>query len=82
MKLGNLVRDTVTGFEGIAVSEVKYINGCRQFCIQPKAGADGKFPEGQYIDHQRLEVIGDGVALPSSDTGGVMSNTPSANYRG
>lgn len=79
--LGKQVRDVVTGFEGIATAEVSYINGCKQFCIQPKA-VDGKIPEGQYIDHQRLEITGNGVQMPSSDTGGVMSNTPSANYRG
>lgn len=79
--LGKKVRDAVTGFEGIAVSEVNYINGCRQFCVQPKS-TDGKMPEGQYIDHQRLLVVGEGVEMPSSDTGGVMANTPATNYRG
>jgi hypothetical protein len=81
MKLGNLLRDSVTGFEGIATSEVTYLNGCRQFCITPKS-TDGKMPDGQYIDHQRLIVVSEGIALPSSDTGGVMRDTPSATYRG
>lgn len=81
MKLGNLVRDAVTGFEGIATAEVNYLSGCKQFCVVPKS-TDGKMPEGQYIDYQRLTVVGEGVALPSTDAGGVMSNTPSATYRG
>jgi hypothetical protein len=79
--LGKQVRDVVTGLEGTATAEVKYINGCKQFCVQPKA-VDGKVPEGQYMDHQRLEVIGEGPSMPSSDAGGVMTNTPSTNYCG
>jgi hypothetical protein len=81
IKLGQEVRDVVTGFEGIATSKVEYINGCVQFGVQPKA-ADGKFPESVYLDHQRLQVMGDGPVMPSSDTGGVMRDVPSTTYRG
>lgn len=81
IKLGQQVRDVVTGYEGIAVAKVEYINGCVQFAVQPKA-TDGKLPESNYIDHQRLETIGAGPAMPSSDTGGVMRDVPPASFRG
>ena len=81
IKLGQKVRDAVTGFEGIATSKVEYINGCVQFGVQP-ASNDGKFPDSVYIDHQRLQVVGEPIAMPSSDTGGVMRDAPPAAYRG
>jgi len=81
IKVGQQVRDVVTGFEGIATSKVEYINGCTQFGVQPKA-VDGKFPEAVYLDHQRLQLVGEGPAMPSSDTGGVMRDVPSTTYRG
>jgi hypothetical protein len=81
IKLGQKVRDAITGFEGIATAKVEYINGCVQFGIQPQA-TDGKMPESVYLDHQRLVAVGDGPALPSSDTGGAMRDAPPASYRG
>jgi hypothetical protein len=82
IKLGQHVRDVVTGFTGIATAKVEYINGCTQFAIQPATAADGKYPEPVYLDHQRLEVVGAGPAMPSSDTGGVMRDTPPTSFRG
>lgn len=79
--LGNIVRDSVTGFKGTAVARIEYINGCIQFCVLPTV-VDNKMPEGVYIDYQRLEFVETGVALPSSDTGGAMHDTPSSSYRG
>jgi len=80
VKLGQKVRDVVTGFEGIATAKVEYINGCVQFGVQPQA-AEGKFPDSVYVDHQRLAMISEGPSMPSSDTGGVMRDTPPSNYR-
>lgn len=76
IKLGSKVRDIITGFEGIATARVEYLNGCIQYCITPKSN-DGKYPDHQYIDHQQIEVVDDGVDISSNGTGGVMSNTPS-----
>ena len=79
IELGNKVKDIVTGFEGIAVSKVEYLNGCVQFCIKPLKGKDGKMPEGEYIDQQQLSVVSVGVAVKVKDTGGVMGDTPKGN---
>ena len=74
--LGNKVKDIITGFEGIATSKVEFLNGCIQYCVKPIIGTDGKMPEGEYIDQQQLVVIGQGVAIESKGTGGIMSDTP------
>lgn len=75
IKLGQKVRCKVTGFEGIAIVECKYLNGCVQYCVKPPA-KDGKMIDGEYIDVQQLEVIGDGVSVTTRDTGGIMPDAP------
>jgi hypothetical protein len=73
--LGQKVRDQITGFEGIAVAKVEYINGCIQFGIKPKS-TDGKMPETVYLDEQTLEVVDAGVAIEARRTGGENMDTP------
>jgi len=89
IKLGQKVRDIVTGFEGIATAKVEYLNGCIQFCVKPKV-TDGKMLDSEYIDIQQLEIIDDGLLNASglfqkvkdTFTGGDMSDTPSDRYNG
>ena len=83
IKLGDKVKDKVTGFMGIATSKVEYLNGCIQFYVAPKMKPkDNKMPDGNYIDQQQLEVVGKKVKVKKKDTGGSMSNTPSGTYNG
>ena len=80
--LGQKVKDKVTGFTGIAISRVEYLNGCVQFCIKPEMVKKGEMPEGQYIDDMQLEVVGRGLSIPSEPDGGPMSDMPSERYGG
>jgi len=61
IKLGRLVRDKVTGFEGIAVARTTYLQGCDRIELQPKVGKDGKLDEPQAFDEPVLETIGAGI---------------------
>ena len=54
-KQGETVRDLVTGFKGIVVARTDYISGCNRYQLQPKVGADGKFPDSVTIDEPALE---------------------------
>lgn len=74
--LGKKVRCKVTGFEGITTAKVTYINGCVQYCVKPKVKKDGSFPDGIYIDIEQLEIIGKGVEITPSETGGVQRDMP------
>ena len=76
IRLGLKVRDKVTGFEGIATAKCEYINGCIQYGVTPKIGEDGKYPDCQYLDYKRLEIVGDGVNIDFEDTGGPMIDAP------
>ena len=68
--LGTLIQDRVTGVSGIATARVEYLNGCVQYCLKRKMREDGTVPEGLYIDEGQLEVIGDGIRIPSRPGGG------------
>lgn len=79
IKLGNKVRDKVTGFEGIATAKVEYITGCDQYCVNPGVGKDGEIREGVYIDVMRLEVVDQGISIEVSATakpGGPQMDCP------
>lgn len=58
IQLGDKVRDTMTGFEGIAVTIADYLNGCRRIAVQPTKLKDGKVPDDVYFDEQQLERLG------------------------
>ncbi|WP_338876939.1 hypothetical protein WBJ53_14885 [Spirosoma sp. SC4-14] len=75
IKLGQKVRCKVTGFEGIAIVKCEYLNGCVQYCVKP-AARDGKMIDGEYIDVQQLEVVGDGISVIAQQTGGIMPDMP------
>lgn len=83
IKLGQRVRDTVTGFEGIATSKVIYLNGCVQYCVKPKVAADGKMPVGEYINEEQLVILeGDAVCLEQEKNGGPIPDVPPKIYNG
>ncbi len=56
-KLSAKLKDTLSGFEGCATARLETIDGCVQYHIQPPVDKDGKKPDGEYIDWQRLEQV-------------------------
>lgn len=70
MKLGDTLRDKITGFTGVAVSVHEYLHGCRRFSLQPTDLRDGKPVETHSFDEPQLEIIADGGVAPKS------GNTP------
>ena len=65
--LGDKVRDTLTGFEGIAVARANFLYGCERICIQPFGLHEGKIIEGQYVDEAGVELVEKGVILPAAN---------------
>ena len=79
IKLGQKVRDKVTGFDGIVVAKINYISGCSQCGINPQVKSGEKYPDCTYIDNCRLEVIGEGVSMDDlelKEPGGCMIDAP------
>lgn len=83
IKLGNKVRCMVTGFSGIAIARLQYLNGCIQFGVKPPVDKKtGKIEDAQYIDQEQLEVVGAGLYVAPKPTGGSSTDAPKHDYRG
>ena len=65
IKLGQRVKDKVSGFIGIAVAKCEYLNGCIQFHITPPVDEKGNERKDQWIDAAQLEIIDNGVLSES-----------------
>lgn len=69
VKLGNKVRDTITGFTGVAVARTDWLYGCSRIGVE-QAGLDkdGKPLEVQWFDEQRVQVVADDGPTVSPDS--------------
>lgn len=75
IELGDLVRDIVTGFEGIAVSKHIFLTGCNRWGVQPvpqpaKKGAPIQIKtDSTAFDEPQLVIVEKGkVKLPEAKT--------------
>ncbi len=73
--LGARLKCRATGFTGIVMAMVEYLNGCIQYGIKPPA-TDGKMPDTIYIDQQQLDYVDAGIAVEAARTGGEMIDVP------
>ena len=81
IKLGDIVRDMVTGYEGMAVSEHSYLNKCVRISIQGVVDKDGKIPDSQTFDIEQVAVVKSNVyeGIDVQPTGGPQ-NAPKPKY--
>jgi len=56
VKLGSMVRDRITGFEGVATGRAEYLHGCPTVLVESPQLEKGEIKK-QWIDEPRLEVI-------------------------
>ena len=74
IKLGQRVRDVVTGFEGVADCRMEWLNGCVRVQVQPPARREKKdgpqyVQDSKVFDEEQLEVLDDEpIALPRHKT--------------
>lgn len=70
IKLGQKVRDKITGFEGIAIARTEWLYSCVRLGVQgQKVKDDGTLPEAQWFDEPQLEPIEE-VERPKPRTNG------------
>ena len=74
--LGKEAKCKVTGFTGIIISVVYYLNGCVQYCVKPPINKDGEMPDGEYIDIDEVEIISDGIKIKAKPGGGPQRDCP------
>lgn len=72
VKLGDRVRDSVTGFTGIAVARTEWLHGCDRIVIQPdKLDKDGKVQPNESFDEPQVIVLQAGkIKRGNKNTGG------------
>ena len=59
IKLGQKVKDSLTGFTGIVVSATEYLYGCRRLEVQPdKLNKDNTVAGSRWIDEPQLTLVG------------------------
>lgn len=82
VKLGDTVRDIVTGFTGIAVARTQWLHGCDRIAIQPPVGKDGKPVDNAAFDIMQIEVLKSAkVAKTAKKTGGPQNEKAALSRR-
>lgn len=70
IKLGDVAKDTITGFEGVVVSRTEWMNGCVRLQLQPQRLKDGKPIESNLFDIEQLELVTDNHKAKAMPSGG------------
>lgn len=70
IKLGDEVKDTVSGFQGIALLRHSYLQGCDRICIQPPVNKDGELPKTATFDEPSLVIVEKQKAKEGNRTSG------------
>ena len=71
IKLGDVARDSVSGFEGVVVAYCNWLHGCARLTIAPKKlTAEGKPVEMQTFDLLQLELVETRNHKAKTETGG------------
>lgn len=71
--LGTKLRDTITGYEGVAIAKTVYMNGCVQFHLKSNIIKDGKTAMAEPFDSQQLETVEKPKKeIKKKPTGGIM----------
>jgi len=76
-QLGDLAKDTITGFKGIIVTKTEWLNKCVRVGLQPRELHEGKPIDMQHFDIEQIEVItADALNIDKPPTGGDRNAPP------
>jgi len=72
IKIGNAVRDKITGFSGIVIGITEWLTGCDTIGVQPQELKDGTPVGMQWFDSNRIEVLNSSniLEVKNKETGG------------
>lgn len=56
IELGCVVRDSITGFEGVVIAISEYLNGCTTACVKAQKLKDGKPISDEWFDIEQLRL--------------------------
>lgn len=78
-ELGEILKDKISGFQGVAMARIEYFTDCVHYGLCPQALINGKSVEWEYFDETRLvkvkgaKKIEKEVRIPTS---GIYPNPP------
>ena len=76
IKLGDRVKDRITGFEGTVTARIEYLYGCIQFRVQPDVAENGAQLKADWIDEDQLKIVKPSGAPKRSGSGGGFRDHP------
>lgn len=79
IKLGDRIRDTISGFSGVAAAHTYFLNGCERWLIEPEHIREGKVLDSVWFDAQQVDLfIPKAEPVPASAirTGGPQKYDP------
>ncbi len=77
IEVGTKVKDSVTGYTGLAVARTEWLNGCFRITIQAPVDKDGKVPDQLTCDEPSVEIINEEpVERDAGVTGGPLPFEP------
>lgn len=75
IRLGDRVKDKITGFTGIVTATHQFLTGCDRCTVQPEKMVEGKVVDALWFDTQQLVLMKkEVIALDNATTpGGPMT---------
>jgi hypothetical protein len=70
IELGDIAKDSITGFEGTVVCWSTWLNGCSRLTLQPRKMRLGKPVEPETFDELQLVLVAKGNLKALRETGG------------
>lgn len=71
---GDLVKDLITGFEGIVTYRTTWMHGCDRIAVQPRDLKEGKPLDEEQFDEHRVEIIEKGAVKAVEPDMTLLSN--------
>ncbi|MCZ4351567.1 hypothetical protein O4H61_03475 [Roseovarius aestuarii] len=57
IEMGDLVKDTLSGFTGAVIARLEHLTGCNQVHVLPQSDAENEMKDGVWFDIERIELI-------------------------
>ena len=71
LKLGQKVKDRISGFSGVLSARSEFLNGCVRLQLTPDRLHEGKLIEAEWFDETQVDVLEDTPAPePKTRPGG------------
>jgi len=87
VRLGQEVKDPVTGYKGTVVGITEFLYGCRRVAVQAKVKENGEIPDLEHFDEPQVVItkktsILDQKPVKKEPPGGPMPFVPKKNKSG